>query len=185
MLCFAALAVLSFSFPTQASAQGVFLGGGATFPTGDYGDYADAGWMAEAGLSFPIGEQGIFIFADGLYGSNGHSDHDGDKTNLLGGFLGLEKMFANEAGAGPFIFGEVGFLRHSYKSDEYPEWEEDDTGFAFGGGAGYSIMLSETLNGWVLGRYIHGMYSGDDGSEDWNTSFFGIMAGVGIALGGN
>jgi hypothetical protein len=184
VLLVAALAILSFSLATEASAQSVFLGAGATIPSGDYGDYADVGWIAEAGISFPVGEQGIFLFADGLYGSNSHSDHEGDKTNLLGGFAGIEKAFMNEDGAGPFIFAEVGFLRHSYRSDEHSEWEEDDTGLAFGGGAGYGLPLGENLNGWILGRYIRGQYSGDEGYEDWNTAFFGVMAGVSIQVGG-
>lgn len=185
VLCIATLAILSFTLPNQASAQGVFLGAGATFPSGDYGDYADTGWITEAGVSFPLGEQGFFIFADGLYGSNNHSDYEGDKTNLLGGFAGVERAFMNEDGAGPFIFAEIGFLRHSFKSDDYPEDEEDDTGLAFGGGAGYGIPLGESLSGWILGRYIRGQYSGDEGYEDWNTAVFGIMAGVSIALGGS
>jgi hypothetical protein len=185
VLVVAALAVLSLALPSQASAQGVFLGGGVTIPTGDYGEYAKTGWMVEAGISFPIGENGLYVFADGLYGSNSHSDHEGDKTNLLGGFGGVEMSFANEDGAGPFIFAEVGFLRHGYRSEEHSEYEENDTGLAFGGGAGYGIPLGESLQGWVLGRYIQGQYSEEEGSEDWSTAFFGVMAGVSIPIGGD
>ena len=132
VLCVAALAVLSFSLPSQVSAQGVFLGVGGTFPTGDYADFGDGdgasvGWMAEAGFSVPLGENGLHAFVDGLYGSNKH-DHEGDKTNLLGGFGGIEMVFAEEGEAGPFIFGEVGFLKHSYKSDEHSEYEDSSSG---------------------------------------------------------
>ena len=173
----AALAALSFTLPSQASAQGVFLGAGATIPMGDY-DYADPGWMLDAGVTFPINENGLYLFVDGMFGSNKHGDFDGDKTNLLGGFGGIEMVFAEPGEAGPFVFGQVGFLKHDYKSD-HSEHETSDNGLAFGGGAGYSIPIGG-LNGWVLGRYILGKFDGEDG----NTTFLGVSAGVSIPLGG-
>lgn len=168
----ALFAFVSFALPNQASAQGIFLGAGATFPTGDYGEYADAGWMVEGGIGFPLGENGLQVFADGLYGSNKH-DFEGDKTNLLGGFGGLEYV----AESGIFFFGEVGFLNHDFKSEDYPEDEGSDTGFAFGGGAGYSFPIGG-LSGWVLGRYIQGQF------DEENTALFGLMAGISIPLAG-
>jgi hypothetical protein len=185
----AALAVLSFTLPTQVSAQGVFIGAGATIPTGDYSDFGDGdgaktGWMVEGGFAFPLGESGLAGFVEGLYGSNSH-EHEGDKTNLLGFFGGVEMVFAEEGEAGPFIFGEIGYLRHSYKSDEHSEWESDSSGIAYGGGAGYSIPLGESLNGWVLGRYIIGHTGDDEYEDDSKTTFIGIMAGVSIPLGGS
>ena len=175
----AALAALSLSLPSQASAQGIFLGAGTAIPTGDYGNYADVGWIVDAGVSFPINENGLLLFADGMFGSNKHGDFEGDKTNLLGGFGGIEMVFAEPGEAGPFIFGQVGFLNHDFKSDDYPEDEGSDTGLAFGGGVGYGIPIGG-LNGWVLGRYIQGQFDGPDG----NTTFLGISAGVSIPLGG-
>lgn len=188
VLCVAALAVLSFTLPSQASAQGVFIGVGPTFPTGDYADFgygddgAKTGWMAGGGVNFPLGENGLYGFVNGLYGSNSH-EHEGDKTNLLGGFGGIEYVFAEPGEAGPFIFGEVGFLKHSYKSDEHSDHEDSSSGLAFGGGAGYSFPLG-SMNGWVLGQYVQGQTS-DDETGDGNTTFFGIMAGVSIPLGGS
>jgi hypothetical protein len=179
VLGIALFAVSLFTPPTRVSAQGVFLGGGATIPTGDYGDYADVGWMAEAGISFPMNEEGVYLFGDGLYGSNSHSDHEGDKTNLLGILGGVELDLSEEGSAGVFLFAEAGILRHTYKSDEFPDEEGTDTGFAFGAGAGYGFPLGETLNGWVLGRYLQGQFDGG------NTAFVGLMAGVSFAVGGN
>ena len=179
----AALAVLSFALPNQASAQGVFVGVGGTSPSGDYGEYAKTGWMVDAGFNIPVGEGPLLLFVDGMYGSNGHSDHDGDKTNLLGGFGGVELFFADDSGKGPFVFGQVGFLKHSYKSEEH---EEDSTsGLAFGGGAGYAFPIGG-LNGFILGRYIQGQ-TGDDSSEydDGNTAFLGVSVGASFQVGGN
>ena len=70
-------------------------------------------------------------------------------------------------------------MRHDFKSDEFPEDEGADTGFAFGGGAGYGIPLGENLGGWILGRYVQGQF------DEENTRFFAVMAGVSISAGGN
>lgn len=181
----AVLAVSFFVLPSQASAQSLFLGGGGTFPTGDYGEYAKTGWMVEGGLGFGVGDGGWILFAEGLYGSNTHegaeiqttSDAE-DKTNLLGGFFGVEYDFADPGDAGPFIFAEVGVLKHDYEP-AVEEYSESDTGFAFGGGAGYSFPIG-SVKGWVLGRYLQGQFDEDDG----NTAFFGLSAGVSIPLRG-
>ncbi len=187
VMCVAALAVLSFTLPSQASAQSVFGGAGLTVPTGDYkdfgqGDGAKTGWMVEGGFMYPLGESGLYGFVNGLYGSNSR-ETDGDKSNLLAGLAGLEYNFAEEGEAGPFIFGEIGYMRHAYRSDDHAD--ENDYGIAFGGGAGWSVPLGG-VNGYVLGRYLQGQTSDDPpGAFDINTSFIGIMAGVSIQIGGS
>ena len=183
VLGIALLAVLSLTIPTQVSAQGVFLGAGATIPMGDYGDYAKTGWAVDVGVTFPIGENGLYVFADGMYGSNGH-DHEGEKTNLLGGFSGVEYAFSEPGEAGPFVFGQVGFLRHGFKSDEFPDDDESDMGLAWGGGAGYGFPVGG-MNAFVLGRFIQGRYGETDEFEAWTTTFVGVSAGVSIPLGGD
>lgn len=180
-----ALAALCFMVPSQVSAQGIFVGAGASIPTGDYGDYADPGYLAEVGVSFPINEDGLFVFVDGMYGSNSHAEdsfgyESGAKTNLLMGLGGVEFSFADEGEAGPFVFGEVGAMQHKYKTDAY---DESEWGLAFGGGAGFSLPLNETINGWVLGRYLQGSFDSEEG-DSGSTGFFAIMAGVSFSVGG-
>jgi hypothetical protein len=187
VIAVAALAALSFAMPSQVSAQGVFVGVGGTMPTGDYADFGDgdganAGWAAAAGLVFPMGDAGLSFLVNGMYGSNSH-DHEGDKTNLLGGFGGVQMSFADPGTAGPFVFGQVGFLKHSYKSDEHSEYEDSSSGLALGGGAGFSFPMGETLNGWVLGHYLHGLLS-DDETGEGDTTLLGVMVGVTIPFGG-
>ena len=95
--------------------------------------------------------------------------------------MGAEYDFSAPGEAGPFVFGEIGVMRHKYEPEgatPEPYEEETSTGFAFGGGAGYSIPIG-SLNGYVLGRYLQGQFDGG------NTAFFGAMAGLAIPLGGN
>ncbi len=175
----ALLAVLSFMLPTQVSAQGAFLGAGVTFPTGDYSDFGDGdgantGWLTIGGVSFPLSDGPMSIFAEGHFGSNGH-EMEGDKTNVYGAMGGLLFDAAEEDEAGFYAFGQAGFLVHDYKSDTFEEGSE--TGFGFGGGAGYGFPLG-SINGWFEGRYMHAMF------DDGDTSFFGFMAGISFPLGG-
>ena len=74
-------------------------------------------------------------------------------------------------------------MRHKYvPADDgaQPELygEESSTGFAFGGGIGYSLPLG-SVDGYVLGRYLNGQFDGG------STAFLGAMAGVSIPVGGN
>ena len=180
--------------PNHISAQSVFLGAGGTFPMGDYGDYADVGWLAEAGFSVPLGDGPWSALVTGFYGGNGHSyddpipelyGSDDDKTSLLGGLVGAEYSLSESGEPGPFVFGEVGLMRHKYvaAADDGPVpepygGESSTTGFAFGGGGGYSLPLG-SVNGYVLGRYLNGQFDGG------STAFLGAMAGVSIPVGGN
>ena len=175
----ALLALLSLTFPNQASAQSVWVGGGATLPVSDYGGYASTGWMGVGGVSFPIGQEKLSLFGEGFYGQNSH-EIDGDKTNLYGAHGGVMIDLAPEGGAGIYLFGQVGFMVHKYTSDDFPEFDESDTGLAFGGGGGYSFPVG-SFTGWVEGRYLQGQFDGEDG----NTAFAGVMAGVSFPLGGN
>jgi hypothetical protein len=82
-----------------------------------------------------------------------------------------------EGEAGVYAFGQLGFMVHDYKSDEFSEFEGSETGLAFGGGAGYGFPLG-SLSAWAEGRYMQGQF------DDGNTSFFGVFAGISIPFGG-
>jgi hypothetical protein len=178
-ICTATLVALSLYF-SPGSAQEVFLGAGGSLPTGDFGVYADVGWVVGGGLGLPLNDKGLSIFADARFGSNKYSDIDGDKAVLLAGFVGIEMSFSGSGGVGPFVFGKAGVLRHDDRSRDFPQYEVDGTGAAFGGGAGYRLPLKGSLNAWVLGEYIQGQFDDEDG----NTTFLALMAGVSIPLGG-
>ena len=177
-----AIASLAFALPEQASAQGIFVGGGVTFPVTDYGEYADVGWMIEGGFTVPIGEAGLSVLFDGLYGANGHNTEGtvDESTKLLGGFGGLVYSLADEGGGGLFCFGEAGILRHEYEAGEF---SDSETAFAWGGGAGYGYPINETLSGWALARYLQGSFDGDHEDESETTAIFGVMVGLTFNIG--
>ena len=173
LLLFMAFALMS---PRAASAQGVYFGAGVTFPTGDYGNYANTGYLGVAGISFPVGPAGLLVIGEGFFGQNSHSDIDGDKTLPWGGMGGLAYYLSPEEAGGIYLFGQVGALVHKYSSDESEGSSE--TGLGFGGGAGYGFPLGGGTELFMEGRYMQGNF------DDGNTAFFGIVGGVALTLGG-
>lgn len=174
----AALALaLQGVFAAGVSAQSVYVGGGATVPTGDYGNYASVGFMAFGGVLVPVGDAGVSVGAQGFWGTNSH-DVDGDKTNLYGGMGIVGFTFSPEATASPFVFGGLGLMTHSFKSDSTPSAEGSVSDLAAGFGAGMAFPLG-SIGGMVAASYNRGF--GDiDGTE-----FVGISAAVQIPVGGN
>jgi hypothetical protein len=170
------LAAASLMAPRAASAQGVYFGAGATFPTGDYGDYAKTGYIGVAGVSFSVGPDGLSIVGEGFFGQNSHSDVSGDKTYPYGGMAGLLYDLTPQEDGGIYFFGQLGAMVHKYSSDEFEG--ESETGFGFGGGAGYGIPLGGGTEIFLEGRYMRGNF------DYGNTSFFGLVGGVALTLGG-
>lgn len=157
--------------PAAVSGQGIFVGGGVTIPTGDFGDYADTGWLASAGFSFDIGEAGLSAGVEGFYGENKHSDVDGDKTNPYGAMGFLLYRAGNAESVGPYFYGGAGLLVHRFSPASGDS--ESDTNFGYEAGAGLDFPFSDNVGAWVEGRFM--------GASD--TNFFGIVAGLGFGLG--
>ncbi len=168
-----AVAATLVSTAAQAqSAAWIWAGGGATVPIGDYGDYAKTGWMATAGVGVPIGEQGLSVGGEFLYGSNKHDDTSGDKTNLLGALAGLSYRVGDPAKPGVYFMGMAGALNHQYKPGSTSESSDNEWKFAFGGGAGLDFPVGK-VSIWVEGRIL----------SRSDTKFIPIMAGVLIPIG--
>ncbi|NNL30949.1 MAG: hypothetical protein HKO77_08000, partial [Gemmatimonadetes bacterium] len=104
-------------------------------------------------------------------------DTDGDKTNLYGGMALLGYSFGSPAEVSPMVFGGLGFLTHSYKSDTFPAAEGSESGLALGLGAGLGFPLG-SVGGMVAASYNMGF-----GDVD-GTTFVGISAAIQIAVGG-
>ena len=166
---------LALPSPTQGSAQGVYIGAGLSIPTGDYGDYHDNGFLGVGGISFDAPMEGFSIFGEGFWGRNSITDTDGDVTNPYGLMGGLLYDFSEEDSPGFYAFGQAGLMVHRYSSDEFGD--ESDSGFGYGGGAGFSFPMEE-VSFWVEGRYMGASIDGE------TTSFIGLMAGISMSFGG-
>lgn len=179
----ALLAIFSLSLPDQVFAQGAWVGVGPTFPTGDYADWHNTGFTTVAGVGFPVGPEGLGIFAEGYYGQNSIDDDDypGAKTSPFGIMGGASYSLNPEADAGLYVFGQAGLMVHRWSADNYDS--ETDNGFAFSGGAGYGFPIGG-FEGFVEGRYTHGRFSSDEYDDSWSTAYFSIVAGVYFPLGG-
>jgi opacity protein-like surface antigen len=159
----AALALMGFAIPAQAQTT-LYIEGGATFPTGDFGDYANTGWMAAGGLLFGIGDSGFGVGGEVFYGENKHGTDEVDlnsKTNPYGVMAIADYTFGSPGGLQPYLFGGAGLLVHRFSADNFDSESESQFGYQFGAGLSFPIGL------FIEGRYM--------GASD--TQFFGAMAG--------
>ena len=154
----------------------LLVSGGASLPMGDYADYAKTGYVAAVGLMFKVGEKGLSVGAQGLYGGNSHSDYDGDKTTLLGALGTVAYRLGDPAKPGVSLVGNIGMLQHKYSSDQFPDEEGSSSGVAFGGGAAFMVPRGN-MNLYAAVRYLTASIDG------YSTSFVPITAGVTIPLG--
>jgi hypothetical protein len=165
--------------PGGASAQAVIgVGAGVAVPTGGYADVADTGWLAAAGVGFPVGDMPLSIGAYGFYGSNAHeSPPAGDKTNLYGALAGVSHAFGDPEGVFPFVGGMVGFMTRSFRSESQPAFEGSESGLAARASAGVGFPLGS------IGGFVEAHWLTSFGAID-ATRLAGAMAGVRVPLGG-
>lgn len=168
----------AFAAPSGSAAQAsIFVGGGLSVPTGDYGEFAKAGWMGQAGVVVPMGAGGFGIGASGFYGSSSHdAPFDGDKTNLYGGTAFVIYTMSGDGALLPYAFAGPAYMTHAYK----PETGADVSGSGLGltGGVGADIPIG-SVRGFVEGQYLTGI-----GDEVDGTDLFNINVGVSFPLGG-
>jgi len=169
-----AVLFLAFAFPLTANAQSIFVLAGLSAPTGDYGDFADTGWLAAGGVTFPIGEAGLWAGAEGLYGQNSFSSDVVDENFKIFSAMGiLGYDIPTQSTVSPYVFGGAGLMTLSNGDSE------SGFGWQLGGGVGFET--GGKVNPFVEGRYQSASI-GDEG-EDLTVSVFGIEAGVSIGLG--
>ncbi len=180
LLAVAAGAALVFAAPAATQAQFVFVGGGVTVPTSDYGDYANTGWIGTVGIGFPIGAAGLSVMAEGLYGQNNHDTAvagvvDGDKTNLYGGMAELEYRAGDPDRIGPYFFGGGGILVHKFSPATGTG--DSSSGFGYVFGAGLDVPVGSSVGVWFEGRYLGASI------DSSTTAVFGVLAGIGFDIG--
>ena len=174
VLLLAALAFMGFAIPAQAQTT-LYIAGGASFPTGDFGDIAKTGWMGAGGVLFNVGPQGLGVGAEIFYGQNTAKDEVSSlfdvKTTPYGAMAIVDYAFGEPGGIMPYLFGGAGLLV-TRVSVEGESDSESDFGYQFG--AGVAFPIGETTSLFGEGRYI--------GSAD--IKYFAALAGFAFGVGG-
>ncbi len=170
-----AAAVLSFlALPATTQAQTAFLwaGGGVTFPTGDYSDATDTGWLGTAGIGVNIGGSGAAVFGEGIYGQNSFAGTADGNAKLFGAMGGLIYRAGDPANVGPYGFVGGGLLVVD------PSDGDSESNFGYEVGIGLDVPTSGNVGFWFEVRYM-----GSTGSDTVDANIFGILAGIGVGLG--
>ena len=173
VLFLAAFAFLAFAIPAQAQTT-LYIAGGASFPTGDFGDYANTGWMAAGGAIFGLGDSGFGVGGEVFYGQNNHKDEvslfENTKTTPYGIMAIADYTFGSGGGLRPYLFGGLGLMVHKFSGDGFDSESESGFGYQFGAGLSFPIGL------FVEGRFM-GSSSMGEGEFAEATTYFGVLAG--------
>jgi opacity protein-like surface antigen len=146
-----ALAVMMAASP--AKAQYVFLGAGASFPTGSFKTEAKTGFLAQGGVGFDIGDKGLWAEAEGYWGTNKHkAPEDGDKTNIIAGIAALGYSFMADKSVSPYLTGGLGFQSHKFVPETGAS--ETTTKLGYTGAAGLGFKVGAKAHLWVEGRFL-------------------------------
>jgi hypothetical protein len=175
------LTAASMMIAVPAAGQSVYVGAGPSFPTSDYGDYADTGFLIVGGLTYQIASQ-LSVYGEGFWGQNDH-ETEGDKTNPAGAMAGLAYGFLEGTGAAisPYVFGGAGVMFHRYSSDTFGDSSESAFGYQVGAGAGMEVG-GVTVFG--EGRYMAASFDSESEGADSTTAFFAAVLGLSFNLFG-
>ena len=165
-----AFALMAFAIPAQAQTT-LYIGGGGSFPTGDFGDLSNTGWMAAGGVIFGLGDSGFAVGGEVFYGENNTKDEFstlfGDsKTSPYGVMAIADYTFGSPDGLQPYLFGGLGLMVHRFSSDNFESESESQFGYQFGAGLAFNFGL------FIEGRYM--------GASD--AQYFGALAGWAFGL---
>jgi len=162
-----ALVALAAATPAEAQKPFIFFGGGMSIPMSDFKDYAETGWVAQAGIGIDIGTKGLWADVEGMYSRNNY-DLTNEETTNLGGLAVLGYTIAPASKVSPYLLGGLGFLR---SKTEVGTVSTTETNFAYTGGGGLGFRLSPKMLFYVEGRYMGG-----------DVQFIPVMAGLSITL---
>lgn len=175
-----AAALLALAIPQTTQAQSIYLLAGLSVPSSDYGDFADTGWLGAGGVTFPIGEAGLWAGAEGMYGQNSFSSDAVDENWKLFSAMGIIGYdIPTESTVSPYLFGGLGLMSLSSSL----EGSDSESGFGWQIGGGVGFETGGNVSPFVEGRYQSASL-GDEG-EDATVAILGIEAGVSIGIGGD
>jgi opacity protein-like surface antigen len=174
---------------SRAEAQpNIFFGGGPSFPVGDFKTNPDpsppnfeakTGWLLQGGIGIDIGSRGLFLEAEGLFGSNSHNNTGNakDKTNIIAFMGALGYSFGGEdAKVSPYVLAGAGILGNQFRTDDdaLEPLEGTENEFGYTGAVGLAFRLNDKARFWIEGRYL--------GSS--STTLIPFAAGISLTLGG-
>jgi opacity protein-like surface antigen len=176
-----ALAMTAVSSRVQA--QQVFFGGGPSFPVGDFKSNTDfeakTGWLLQGGIGVDIGSRGVFVEAEGFFGSNVHKNTGNfkDKTTIIAFMGALGYSFTPAKKVSPYVLAGVGIVGNQFRTDDdsRADLEKTENEFGYTGAIGVAFTLNEMAKFWVEGRYL--------GSS--STTVIPFAAGIALSLKGN
>ena len=188
VLLFALL--MALPLPSLA-AEGFIVGvhGGATVPSGSFGDYWDTGYLI-GGYGECLIKQAFAIGLDVNYATNNPADEagvpsDADETftYINVGAHGKWTYLASGSPLRPYLLGGGGYysVKDKYES---PSFNEEETQGAFGlmGGIGLSWLATTSLRLELEADYHHVFTSESDIGHS-SAPFFGVEAGLAYAFG--
>jgi len=194
LLASAAVFSLALVAPFAVQAQSIFILGGASFADSDHLDL-DTGWLGAGGVSFDIGENGVWAGVEFSYGQNSVPDQtDADNDVLIDsdvkvknwaamGFIGYS--FPTEGTIDPYVFGGVGVMNQSLSGSativgegtfDFGEIDSESAlGYQFGAGISFGSESSSVR------PFVEGRYEGAGG--DVEVTVIAASVGVSIAVG--
>jgi opacity protein-like surface antigen len=177
VLILAAFAFLAFAIPAQAQTT-LYIGAGGSFPTGDFADYANTGWMGVGGVVFGLGDGGFGVGGEVFYGQNNHGTDEFEldsKTTPYGIMAIADYTFGSPDGLQPYVFGGAGLMVHKFSGDGFESDSESGFGYQFGAGLSFNFGL------FIEGRYMGSSNMGE-GDFAEATTYFGALAGWAFSL---
>jgi outer membrane protein with beta-barrel domain len=190
VLLFALLVALPL--PSLA-AEGFIVGvhGGATVPSGSFGDYWDTGYMI-GGYGEVLIKQAFAIGVDVNYATDNPSDYyveqfpgsdDSEFTYFNVGAHGKWTYLASGSPLRPYLLGGGGMYSVKEKYQDATTSEEfDQTAFGLMGGIGLSWLATTSFRLELEADYHHVFTSESDIGHS-SAPFFGVQAGLAYAFG--
>lgn len=169
-----AVTVLSFALVASASSaeaqdvgstRSVTFGvaAGASFPTGDFGDFWDTGFNVMGTLGMQPAAMPVGLRLDVAYNSFGASGNF-DDAKIISGTANALLTTSNMGGVKPYVIGGVGLYNADFGGDS-------ETKFGLNGGAGLEFALSG-FNTFLEARY-HSVFT-----ENKNTNYIPLVFGI-------
>ncbi|HEV8456095.1 MAG TPA: outer membrane beta-barrel protein [Gemmatimonadales bacterium] len=141
-------AVAALVSVSPARAQYIFAGGGANIPVSDFKDTHKTGWIVQGGVGVDIGDKGLWVEAEGWYGSNKakSSCTTCDKVDLWSALGALGYSFSPDKNVSPYILGGAGVLGI----------KDGETTFGYTGALGVGFKVGSGAQIFLEGRWLAG-----------------------------